>query len=384
LGYSVKRVKGRLYVYEYVRINGKPIVRYVAPLEVLVRTYEAVQAGITVNQAWKPRTLRRLASYIVDNLMRNSKAGWWTGRDLNPGPLGCKPLTTHDSPKNSRRKFIHNASQCLEITKDLVREFRDWLQRDNPKLRESTLRQYMYYVPRLVGLELCGKEDVAKAFKAMGGLNKSSYEAFSRFLTFLDKTKDLDALVAKLRKAMPKKPKTRADTYVPSDSKILEVREAVRASADPLLKLFYNVLVSTGCRGTEARYLIQNINKLRVVGLGHFVRVHVDLQRGSKNEFVMYLPKEVYQQLKSFKGKLRNQDNIEKKFKEAGLSVKYFRKWWRQTLKKLGIDSEDIEAFQGRVSSVGGRHYTDWMPILDKDYERILPYIKQFLILDNL
>jgi len=65
LGFMVKRVKGRLYVYEYVRVNGEPIVKYVAPLETIVRTYEAVQAGLTVNQAWKPRVLRRLASYIA-------------------------------------------------------------------------------------------------------------------------------------------------------------------------------------------------------------------------------------------------------------------------------------------------------------------------------
>ena len=381
LGLMVKKVKGKLYVYEYVRVNGKPIVKYVGPLEEIVRAYEALKAGLTVNQAWKPRELRRLAQYIVDNLMGKGKAGWWTGRDLNPGPLGCKPSTRRELLKSSTHKVIQNASVCVEITDGLVKDFEQWLRKDNPRVRESTVRQYMYYIPRLVGVKLCGKEDVSKAFKRMGGVKKSSYEAFSRFLTFLEKTRDLDALVAKLRKALPKKPKARADTYVPPDSKVAEVREAVRASGDPALKLFYNVLVSTGCRGTEARYLIKNIRKLRAVELPYgAVRIHVDLQRGSKNEFVMYLPKEVYQQLLEFRGRLRNQDNMEKALAEAGLNVKYFRKWWRQTAKKAGIDSEDVEAFQGRVSSVGGRHYTDWIPILDKDYEYMLPHIRKFII----
>ncbi len=273
----------------------------------------------------------------------------------------------------------HTSEECVEITQGLVREFRRWLRQDNPNLKEYTLRQYMYYIPRLTGITLCGKADVSKAFKAMGGVNKSSYEAFSRFLTFLEKTKDLDVLVTKLRKAMPRKPRSKADTYVPSDRELLKVKANIERGGSQALKLFYNVLVSSGCRGTEARYVIHNISKLKVVDLGQYVRVHVDLQRGSKNEFVMYLPKEVYQQLKAFKGRLKNQDNLEKDLKEAGLSVKYFRKWWRQTAKKLGIDSEDIEAFQGRVSSVGGRHYTDWIPILDKDYEKILNKIKGFL-----
>ncbi len=257
-------------------------------------------------------------------------------------------------------------------------EFLRWVREVNPGITEQ-LRQYERYVPRLVGLKLCGKEDVVKAFEAMGGLNKSSYEAFRRFITFLEKTKELDELVAKLKKALPKKPPTKADTYVPPDSKVLEVREKIKQLGPPYT-LVYNVLVSSGCRCREALYLIENIRKLRAVKLGDYVRVHVDLQRGSKNEFVMYLPVEVYNQILEWEGKLPHEDTVEKVFRGAGLAVKYFRKWWRQTLKKLGIDSEDIEAFEGRVSSIGGRHYTDWIPLLDEDYKKVLPKIRQFII----
>ena len=145
----------------------------------------------------------------------------------------------------------------------------------------------MYYIPRLVGLRLCGKEDVGKAFKTMGGVSKSSYEVFSRFLTLLEKTKELDELVVKLRKAMSRKPKSKQDTYVSPDSLILEIRDKVKELGPPYT-LFYNVLVSTGCRGTEARYLIENVKKLEAVhlqsDLGDYVRVHVDLQRGPTEE----------------------------------------------------------------------------------------------------
>jgi len=72
-------------------------------------------------------------------------------------------------------------------------------------------------------------------------------------------------------------------------------------------------LVSTGCRRVEAKYVIANIRKLKVVDL-EYVRVHVDLQRGSKNEFVMHLPKEVYMQLLGYKGKILHQDIIEVAF----------------------------------------------------------------------
>lgn len=82
-------------------------------------------------------------------------------------------------------------------------------------MRESTLRQYMYYVPRLAGLRLCRKDDVSRVFKRIE-LNKSSYEAFSRFLKFLEKTRELDELVVRLRKGMPKKPVAKTDNVYPA------------------------------------------------------------------------------------------------------------------------------------------------------------------------
>jgi len=277
------------------------------------------------------------------------------------------------------RKVNYTASGCLEITKKLVNGFIEWVRSVNPRLSEYTLRQYVSYASKLEGLKLCGKESVGEAFKAMGGLNKRSYEVLRRFITYLDKQHELDHLVSKLRKAMPKKPKSREDTYVPPDTLILSIKDKIKDIGPPYT-LFYNILVSTGCRGTEARYLIESVRRLRAVDLGRYVRIHVDLQRGSKNEFVMYLPKEVYLQIKGYGGELPHQDTIEDTFRELGLAVKYFRKWWRQLLKRLKIDSEDIEAFQGRISSIGGRHYTDWIPVLDEDYKLIVPHVRRFII----
>ena len=312
------------------------------------------------------------------NLVSGARAGI-----LNPGPRGPQPPTSHASRTRKHVKVNHTKvgddSACLEITKELVSEFIEWVRSENPNISSDQLKRYLSYASRLTGVRLCGKSSVSDAFRAMGGLNKASYGVFRRFITFIDKKKDLDDLVAKLLKALPPKPKSREDTYVPPDSKVLEVRERVMRLGQPYT-LVYNVLVSSGCRCREALYLIENLKRLRIVKLGDYVRVHVDLQRGSKNEFIMYLPEEVYQQILKWEGKLPHEDTIEKAFRDAGLATKYFRKWFRQLLKRLGIDSEDIEAFQGRVSTIGGRHYTDWIPILDQDYERILHYIKGFII----
>ena len=65
LRFVVKKVKGKPYVYLHGRDEtGRVKTIYVGPLE-------------------------EIAKYYLVNV--KGKAGWWTGRDLNPGPLGCKP-----------------------------------------------------------------------------------------------------------------------------------------------------------------------------------------------------------------------------------------------------------------------------------------------------
>lgn len=118
---------------------------------------------------------------------------------------------------------------------------------------------------------------------------------------------------------MPPKPKSREDTYVPPDTLIINVRDKVKELGPPYT-LIYNVLISSGYRGREALYLVKNVRKLRTVELPYgAVRVHVDLQRGSKNGLVMYLPKEVYQQLMEWEGELPHEDTVEDVFASVHL-----------------------------------------------------------------
>ncbi|MCD6195536.1 MAG: hypothetical protein J7J82_01955 [Staphylothermus sp.] len=311
---------------------------------------------------------------------------WWTGRDLNPGPPGCKP-TPMDSPRRKKRvrglSVNYTPQKCFEITDMVIQDFLEWVKRDNPTIKPKTIKQYEYYIPKLQGLALCSKRDVDKVFKIIK-LNKSSYEAFSRFLTYIEKRHDgYEDLVVKLRKALPRKPKAREDTYIPPDTKVVELDKCLEKHGE-IYAAIYKILVFTGCRGTEARYILEHIHELKTVKLDYgAVRIHLppELQRGSKNEFVVYLPVDIYNELLKINTKnLPHQDTIEDKFRDCGLALKYLRKWFRQKLKLLGIDSETIEAFQGRVKTIGGKHYTDWIPILDSEYEKILKELRKLLV----
>ncbi|MEM0241364.1 MAG: hypothetical protein QXP29_07880 [Candidatus Nezhaarchaeales archaeon] len=69
-----------------------------------------------------------------------------------------------------------------------------WL--GQPGLEGVDAQQCICYV--IGWLRLFNKENVGKLFKRIE-LNKSSYEAFSSFLTFLENTRELDELVTKLK-----------------------------------------------------------------------------------------------------------------------------------------------------------------------------------------
>ncbi len=101
LAIVVKRVKGRLYVYDQVRVNGKPVTKYIGPLEEMARLYQAVKYRVVndasvVNYRITPRLLRRLAKAIADDVVnslnkkQNKTSYWWARGDLNPGPPPCK------------------------------------------------------------------------------------------------------------------------------------------------------------------------------------------------------------------------------------------------------------------------------------------------------
>ncbi len=272
-----------------------------------------------------------------------------------------------------------NGGPCLEVTPSLLEAFYGWL-RGEQGTGEKTVRDYQRYLERLEGVTLCGKQDVTVVFERMG-LTKTSYEAFSRLLTYLERKTPYESLALSLRRALPRKPRSREDTYIPPDSLVAGMPGCLARYGEAYLLLHY-LLAYTGLRFEEAQWLLANKNRVRAVRLGYgAVRVHLpgELQRGSKRAFAAYMPAWLWDRIQAYQGQLHNKHTLKRRFRECGLAVKYYRKWWRQKAKELGIDGETIEAFQGRPSTVGGRHYTDWIPILDKEYERVMRHITELL-----
>ena len=86
----VKRVKGRLYVYDQYRGDGIVKTIYIGPLEEMARIYQIYKTLGKVEKLTK-RDLRRLAKVIAEEISKkirkdvvNSGVVWRRGRDLNP------------------------------------------------------------------------------------------------------------------------------------------------------------------------------------------------------------------------------------------------------------------------------------------------------------
>jgi intergrase/recombinase len=271
---------------------------------------------------------------------------------------------------------------CISLSDSLLEEFVNWLKSEEGT-SDRTVRDYVNYLRKALGLKLCSKEDVSSFFDR-AGMNKRSYESLRRFLSFIEKKKTgFEALVQQLRKALPKKPRSGADTYVPPDSKIIELRDRIKTVGEPYYTI-YRVLVSTGCRLTEAVHLLRSFDVKRLVKVTEDVyRYHIDLQRKSKNVLVMYLPREVAESImKLDKYVPQSLKHVAEVFERNGLAAKYLRKWFRQTLKRLKVDSEVIEFLQGRITAlgIGAKHYTDFIPLADEAYVKtVYPHIKNYL-----
>ncbi len=93
----VKRVKGKLYVYEQYRLNGKVVTKYIGPLEELVRIYQIYRLEGQVNYRITRRDIERITKSLamkVANFFEKKLNLWCGGWDLNPRrptPSGPEP-----------------------------------------------------------------------------------------------------------------------------------------------------------------------------------------------------------------------------------------------------------------------------------------------------
>ncbi|RLG82316.1 MAG: hypothetical protein DRO40_08010 [Thermoprotei archaeon] len=65
----VKRIRGKLYVYEQYRLGSRVITKYIGPLEEIVRIYQIFKLKNMVNYKLSKRDIKRITEYLVEEVV---------------------------------------------------------------------------------------------------------------------------------------------------------------------------------------------------------------------------------------------------------------------------------------------------------------------------
>jgi intergrase/recombinase len=170
--------------------------------------------------------------------------------------------------------------------------------------------------------------------------------------------------------------KSGIDNHVPTDQEV----QHTLSQLSPNNQLVYLVYLVSGVRKIEGDYLLTNIDKLKTQEMDGFVKVTMNYLRNTKNSYFCYLPLEVYSKL-STDYKLLSISSLEQEIKRKKLiPIKYCRKWFYTKCIELGIPESIADYYQGRsANSIGSNHYLSRQMLADKNYSKIVSYLKDFI-----
>lgn len=183
-----------------------------------------------------------------------------------------------------------------------------------------------------------------------------------------------DSMIITIRKKI-KNRKSGVDNYVPTTKEIKSTLE----SLNPNTKNLFLMYLASGIRKTEGNYFLKNISSLKCQEFDNFVKISMNYLRKNKNSYFCYLPKGLFQKLQEICEKTTI-ISLEQEIKRKKLiPIKYCRKWFYTKCVDLGIADTIADYYQGRsANSVGSNHYLSRQMLADKNYSKMVSYLKGF------
>jgi len=258
------------------------------------------------------------------------------------------------------------------IDNSLVDQFSKWLERKG--ISEETRRQYVNYLRKFKTINpqvILEKKLSKNCIKSLRNYIRFAYEIG------LIEEEDLDRYLKLLKLPKPSR--------IPRVEEISEseVRDAFRKIKREDIRLVYEILLFSGCRLTEALKLIKSYNPKKFKPINNeYGRYPLMSERGSKLSLWIYLPNNLLPKIEKMKTvHLTRRSVTHYAEKLSILRPKYLRKFFYQLGIDLGIDRETVDFMQGRISrlSIGSRHYDSLLARADKEYQKIIHYLKGLL-----
>jgi len=325
MGIYVKRIHGRLYVYEVTKVNGKVTTRYIGPLEKIAYAYELHKLGF--NYPLTPRDLKRYAKIVAEEVVKQFLADTQRcgGRDSNPGRPTPADLKNGVRDQRELEAFFTWLVNTRGISPDTARDYVNYLQKPfDVDKRHSVIAYRLYY--KFKGWEIPGDLKPTKKYKP--------------------------------------------DLRVPSESEILETISRIQ---NPAVRTVYLVLLQTGLRLSHAVYLINHIRDLHVVPLQGYYRVDLNLQRGRKKAWVAYLLQ--------VPEPTRISENVVSNYaKQLPVKPKYIRKFVITKMHQQGIEGDIVRFIVGHGSvDIHVASYYDRLAKADVEYAKYASWLRGFL-----
>ena len=278
----------------------------------------------------------------IENLL------WCGGWDLNPRrptPSGPKPDALRPCSAIPHRGFKQNGGDPLTPSAEKLNAFYNYCKNH---ASEQVCKQYLRYLA-----------------KPLDQNNRWSITAWKKYYRWLCEEKNIEQACILFKKIKSKK--SRPDLYVPG---LEEIRETLEKAEEPYRKIYLYLLWS-GLRLSEVVYVVRNIDWLRVVQRNGYVRVELNLVRGSKKAFWGYfleVPEKIM---------VTSRDVSEYARRNGLLAPKYIRKFVATKLVELGVKGEIVDYIQGRTpSNILTKHYLDLLVIADTHYETYAEWLK--------
>ena len=171
-----------------------------------------------------------------------------------------------------------------------------------------------------------------------------------------------------------KSEKGHSDNFVPSDEQVIE---ALKNITEKRFRLMFLILAYSGIRGTELTKMVKEFDKDKLILDGKIAKYQLFYSRGQKNNYYVYLPRHIGEQVHKF---YIHPSTITHQISKTGLAPKYLRKWLYNFLIYNNVPEGVADFIEGRsANTVGSMHYLARAKQADHWYSLIVDKLKETL-----
>ncbi len=208
------------------------------------------------------------------------------------------------------------------------------------------------------------REDISVIPDDINDMQSIALRSYLNYL--LSKSLISNEYVMALKKKLPIK-QSKADNYIPSNEEIVKAYKQISVKSYQTL---FKLLAFSGARITELEKMVKEYDPSKLIVNEKFAKYQLYYNRGHKNSFYIYMPKELIPGLHKF---YIHVDTITHQISKSGLNPKYLRKWFYNFLIYNNVPEGVADFIEGRApGSVGSMHYLAKAKQADYWYEQIV------------